>query len=281
MKQYLDLLRHILDTGTRKPNRTGVDTIWTFGNIFEFDMSTGRFPLLTTKKMGCKTIFAELEMFIKGIHSKKFLNERNCHIWDSWANPMKAPYGTDDKSKQMMKEEDDLGPIYGSQWVNWNGEGINQFRQAIDRLKKDPTDRRLIVTAWNPSQLDQMALPPCHYCFQLASDGTYLSLAWSQRSVDTPVGLPFDIASYAMLLLLICQETGLKPGKLVGFLADTHIYVDQIDAVKEELKREPRQAPVVKVTNTFDGWKIEDWKYTDFELSEYDPYEPIKIPVAI
>lgn len=281
MRQYLDLLRHILDTGTRKPNRTGVDTLWTFGNIFEFDMSTGRFPLLTTKKMGCNVIFAELEMFIKGIHSKKFLNDRNCHIWDSWANPQKAPYGTDDESKARMKEEDDLGPIYGSQWVNWNGEGLNQLRQAIDKLKKDPTDRRLIVSAWNPSQMDQMALPPCHFCFQLASDGTYLSLAWSQRSVDTPVGLPFDIASYAMLLLLICQETGLKPGKLVGFLADTHIYVDQIDAIKEELKREPRQSPIVKVTNTFDGWKIEDWKYTDFELLEYDPYEPIKIPVAV
>jgi thymidylate synthase len=180
-----------------------------------------------------------------------------------------------------MREEDDLGPIYGSQWVNWNGEGINQLRQAIDKLKKDPTDRRLIVTAWNPSQMDQMALPPCHFCFQLASDGEYLNLAWSQRSVDTPVGLPFDIASYGMLLLLICQETGLKPGKLVGFLADTHIYVDQIDAVKEELSREPRKSPVVKVTNTFPGWRIEDWTYTDFELSEYDPYEPIKIPVAV
>lgn len=281
MRQYLNLLQHILDTGTRKPNRTGVDTLWTFGNIFEFDMSTGRFPLLTTKKMGCKAIFAELEMFIKGIHSKKFLNERNCHIWDSWANPQKAPYGTDAESKARMREEDDLGPIYGSQWVNWNGEGVNQLRQAIDKLKKDPTDRRLIVSAWNPSQMDQMALPPCHFCFQLASDGTYLSLAWSQRSVDTPVGLPFDIASYAMLLLLICQETGLKPGKLVGFLADTHIYVDQIDAIIEELKREPRQSPIVKVTNTFDGWKIEDWKYTDFELLEYDPYDPIKIPVAV
>lgn len=281
MKQYLDLLQHILDTGTRKPNRTGVDTLWTFGNIIEFDMSTGRFPLLTTKKMGCKAIFAELEMFIKGEHSKKFLNERKCHIWDAWANPKKAPYGTDEESKAKMREEDDLGPIYGSQWVNWNGEGINQLRQAIDKLKKDPTDRRLIVTAWNPSQMDQMALPPCHFCFQLASDGEYLNLAWSQRSVDTPVGLPFDIASYGMLLLLICQETGLKPGKLVGFLADTHIYVDQIDAVKEELSREPRKSPIVKVTNTFPGWRIEDWTYTDFELSEYDPYEPIKIPVAV
>ncbi len=281
MKQYLNLLNHILEDGVKKTTRTGVDTLWTFGNIFEFDMSSGRFPLLTTKRMGCKTIFAELEMFIKGIHSKKFLNERNCHIWDAWANPMKVPYGTDEETKSRMREEDDLGPIYGSQWVNWNGEGINQLRDVIDRLKKDTNDRRLIVTAWNPSQLNQMALPPCHFCFQLASDGTQLSLAWSQRSVDAPVGLPFNIASYGMLLLLICQETGLKPGKLVGFFGDTHIYIDQIDGVLEEITRTPRQLPIIKITNTFEGWKIEDWKYTDFELSEYNPYEPIKIPVAI
>ena len=281
MKQYLNLLNHILDNGVKKTNRTGTDTLWTFGNIFEFDMSEGFFPLLTTKKMSCKSIFAELEMFIKGIHSKSFLNERNCHIWDSWANPEKAPYGTDEESKIRMREEDDLGPIYGSQWVNWNNEGINQLRDAIDRLKKNPFDRRLIVTAWNPSQLNQMALPPCHYCFQLASDGSQLSLAWSQRSVDVPVGLPYNIASYAMLLLLICQETGLEPGKLVGFLADTHIYINQIDGVLEELSRTPRTLPTISITNTFDGWKIEDWKYTDFELIGYNPYDSIKMPVAI
>lgn len=281
MQQYLDILKDIYNNGTLKHNRTGIDTKWIFGKLLEFDMSKGNFPLLTTKKMGCKSIFAELEMFIHGIHDKQFLHDRNCKIWDEWANPQKAPYGHDEESKRKMLEENDLGPIYGSQWVNWNGHGINQLRHAIDTLKTNPTDRRLLVNAWNPEQLDQMALPPCHYNFQLASDGESLSLGWSQRSCDWFLGVPYDIASYGMLMLLICQETGLKPNRLVGFMGDCHIYVNQMEAVEEQLKRIPTESPKMKVTNVFDGWKIEDWKYTDFELSDYNPQSSIKAEVAV
>lgn len=281
MQNYLDTLRYILEHGTIKHNRTGVDTLWTYGRMIEFDMSTGKFPLLTTKKMGCKTIFAELEMFIHGIHSKKFLHDRNCHIWDEWANPTKVPYGHDDETRQKMLEEDDLGPIYGSQWVNWNGEGLNQLRNAIDSLKKNPLNRQLVITAWNPSKLNEMALPPCHYSFHLDSDGEYLSLGWNQRSCDWFLGVPFDMASYAMLLLLICKETGLKPGKLVGFMGDCHIYVNQIEAAKEQLARMPKESPYMTVICNKDEWHIEDWTYTDFELTDYDPYPAIKAPVAV
>lgn len=281
MQKYLDIMADILANGTRKSNRTGIDTIWEYGNLLVFDMSTGKFPLLTTKKMGCKTIFAELEMFIHGEHSKKYLHDRNCHIWDQWANPQKVPYGHSEEDKKKMLEEDDLGPIYGSQWVNWNGEGLNQLRKAIDSLKENPLNRQLVITAWNPSQLDQMALPPCHYSFHLDSDGEYLSLGWNQRSCDWFTGVPFDMASYAMLLLLICKETGLKPGKLVGFMGDCHIYENQIDAVKEQLSRTPLESPMIEITNTFDGWRIEDWHYTDFELKGYNSYPAIKTEIAI
>ena len=281
MKQYLDILSRILKEGKLKHNRTGVDTLSVSGTMLEFDMSDGTFPLMTTKKMGLKTISAELEMFIHGGKSKKFLQDRNCHIWDSWCNPKKVPYGTDDDTKAKMLAEDDLGPIYGSQWVDFNGSGINQLRNAIEKLKTDPTDRRMIVSAWNPQQLGEMALPPCHYCFQLLSNDGYVDLLWNQRSSDFPIGVPFDIASYAMLLTLICTETGMKPGKLIGFFADSHIYVNQVEGVKEQLAREPYPLPSVKILNTRPGWKIEDWHYTDFELNNYQCHPAIKMPVAV
>lgn len=282
MKQYLDILDRILKEGKLKHNRTGVETLSISGTMIEFDMSTGKFPLLTTKKMGLKNICAELEMFIKGIANKEFLQERNCHIWDEWANPTKVPYGNDEESKRKMLEEKDLGKIYGYQWNNFNDSGINQLKNVIETLKTNPSDRRMLVSAWNPQQLGEMALPPCHYCFQLLSNDGYVDLLWNQRSSDFPLGVPYDLASYAMLLTLICQQVKMKPGKVIGFFADSHIYVNQIEGVKEQLKRTPLEQPSVKILNASDpNWTIWDWKYTDFELLDYQSHPAIKFPVAV
>lgn len=282
MKQYLDILDRILKEGKLKHNRTGVDTLSISGSMIEFDMSTGKFPLLTTKKMGLKNICAELEMFIKGITNKEFLQERSCHIWDEWSNPAKVPYGNDEESKRKMLEEKDLGKIYGYQWNNFNDSGINQLKNVIETLKTNPSDRRMLVSAWNPQQLGEMALPPCHYCFQLLSNDGYVDLLWNQRSSDFPLGVPYDLASYAMLLTLICQQVKMKPGKVIGFFADSHIYVNQIEGVKEQLKRTPLEQPSVKILNVEDpNWTIWDWKYTDFELLNYQSHPAIKFPVAV
>lgn len=282
MKQYLDILERILNEGKIKHNRTGIDTLSISGSMIEFDMSSGKFPLLTTKKMGLKNICAELEMFIHGIADKKYLQERNCHIWDEWANPAKVPYGNDEETKAKMKSETDLGKIYGYQWNNFNDSGINQLKNVIETLKTNPTDRRMIVSAWNPQQLGEMALPPCHYCFQLLSNDGYVDLLWNQRSSDFPIGVPYDLASYAMLLTLICKQVGMKPGKVIGFFADSHIYVNQIDMVKTQLERTPFESPSVEILNADDpNWTIWDWKYTDFELKNYNSHSALKAPVAV
>ena len=428
MKQYLDLLNKVLTEGKRKTNRTGIDTISISGAMLEFDMSTGKFPLLTTKKMGLKTIFSELEMFIKGITSKKFLQDRNSHIWDAWCNPQKVPYSTDPEQQKLMEKEDDLGPIYGfngnywdagqdnyipverrlitpvpekyenvwdsaifaatyavreravaeSQWfVKLYGEGIfnrlldiyekllrtdtvlpvswvlvsnflkdctkmpgwvgflrnpdtyvldntyygsngysvdtcvwisideqdhyrmmdrgnfsntlqrfplpiNQLQNIINTLQTDPTCRRMVVNYWNPQLMNQMALPPCHYCYEFLSDGESVDLLFNMRSVDCFLGMPFDIAHYAMLLLLICKQVHMKPGKLIGFFADTHIYVNHLDQVKEQLSRTPFESPSVEILNANDPkWTIWDWSYTDFELHDYQCHPAIKAPVAV
>ena len=428
MKQYLDLLNKVLTEGKRKTNRTGIDTISISGAMLEFDMSTGKFPLLTTKKMGLKTIFSELEMFIKGITSKKFLQDRNSHIWDAWCNPQKVPYSTDPEQQKLMATEDDLGPIYGfngnywdagqdnyipverrlitpeqgkyenvwdsaifaatyavkeravaeSQWfVKLYGEGIfnrlldiyekllrtdtilpvswvlvsnfmkdctkmpgwvgflrnpdtyvldntyygsngysvdtcvwipideqdhyrmidrgnfsntlqrfplpiNQLQNVINTLQTDPTSRRMVVSYWNPQLMNQMALPPCHYCYEFLSDGESVDLLFNMRSVDCFLGMPFDIAHYAMLLLLICKQVHMKPGKLIGFFADTHIYVNHLDQVKEQLSRTPFESPSVEILNANDPkWTIWDWSYTDFELHDYQCHPAIKAPVAV
>lgn len=556
MKQYLDVLKRILYEGRTKHNRTGVDTLSISGTMLEFDMSTGKFPLLTTKKMGLKTIFSEVEMFIKGITSKKFLQDRKSGIWNAWCNPQKVPYSTDPEQQKLMAAEDDLGPIYGFNgnywdagrdyiitveprikekeparefvnawledgssskypligqifetehtglkysvtdynetddnnheyydiifyhtgakvkhvrkdhiqkgkvkdpyepavfgigyrgneekiidfintygkkiydkllkawghmiercynknckqyplyggngifvsndwhdfskfiwsciklpgWVNvlrhptvydidkdyygsncysedtcvWlthdenvlyakakpfiiiepdgtkhtyisttkctadfgfkpraiNSESlkrgyyknyklelinddklyryklpINQLQNVINTLKTDPTCRRMIVSYWNPALMPEMALPPCHYCYEFVSDGESVDLLFNMRSVDCFLGMPFDIAHYAMLLLLICKQVKMKPGKLIGFFADTHIYVNHLDQVKEQLTRTPYESPVVKILNADDpNWTIWDWKYTDFELENYNCYPAIKAPVAV
>src|SRR3989338_8968999 len=234
MKSYLDIVRNVLDRGERKANRTGIDALTVAGVMFEHDMAQG-FPLLTTKKMPFRLIATELESFIKGTTDKQWLQERNNHIWDEWAQPGKAPYGHDEESKRRMREERDLGPVYGFHWrhfnapythhdVNYTGQGIDQLHQLVQTLKTNPSDRRMIVCAWNPSMLHQMALPPCHYAFQVTVINDRLNLLWNQRSVDTMLGLPFNIASYGLLLHLLAKESNLKEGKLIGQLGDVHIY---------------------------------------------------------
>lgn len=288
MKQYLDIVRHILDHGERKENRTGVDAITVAGVMFEHDMSQG-FPLCTTKKMPFKTLRAELEFFIKGLTDKQWLQDRRCTIWDEWANPKKAPYGHDEESKKRMREERDLGPVYGFQWrhfdapyenfdTDYTGKGIDQLQKVVEMLKKNPNDRRMIVVAWNPKALPEQALPPCHYGFQVTVINGKLNLLWNQRSVDTMLGLPFNIASYALLLHLLAKESGLQEGKLIGFLADTHIYVNHLDGAKEQLAREPKTLPTI-ITEPFTS--IFDWTGEHTRLEGYEPMDRIEFPIAI
>ncbi len=290
MKAYLDIVRKILETGERKENRTGVDAISIAGAMFEHDMALG-FPLLTTKKMPFKIIATELEFFIKGLTDKEWLKEKKCHIWDEWASPKKVPYGHDEETKTKMAAERDLGPIYGFQWRHFNADytsydtdysekGIDQLKQLVDKLKSNPSDRRMIVSAWNPIKIPEMALPPCHYAFQVTVINGKLNLLWNQRSVDTMLGLPFNIASYAILLHLLSKESGLKPGKLVGFLADTHIYVNHLDGAKEQLARNPDNYPLPQIeTQTFTS--IFDWQSQDTQLLNYQSYPKIEFPIAV
>ena len=268
MQAYKEYLQYVLDNGVHTPNRTGVDTISCSGYMFKHDMRTG-FPLLTSKKMGIKNIASELEMFIKGITSKKFLQDRSNHIWDEWCNPKKVPYGHDEETKAKMMAEDDLGPVYGKQWVCFNGdsENGNQLKNAIDIIKNNPTSRRILVSAWNPLQLNEMALPPCHVGFQLLCypDKT-MDIIWVQRSIDSFLGLPYDIASYGLLLTLICKETGYTPRYLIGMLGSCHIYENHLDVIKEQLTRPTHKLPTVEIEN----WKsIWEWEYTDVKLLNY------------
>ncbi len=290
MQAYLNIIKKVLSKGKDKPDRTGVGTLAMAGAIFEHDMSQG-FPLLTTKKMPFRLIASELEFFIKGITDKQWLIDRNNHIWDEWANPRKAPYGHDKAAQQKMLQERDLGPIYGYQWRHFNypyqnydtdyaHKGFDQLKKLVDTLKNNPSDRRMIVSAWNPLQMGQMALPPCHYGFQVTVIDNKLNLLWNQRSVDTMLGLPFNIASYALLLHLLAKESGLAEGKLVGFLADVHIYKNHLSGAQEQLKRDPDKYPLPQVqTNNFKS--IFDWQYSDTQLLNYHSYPPIKFEIAV
>ena len=287
MKAYLDIVKKILDEGAVKPNRTGVDTLVIPGAMFEHDMATG-FPLLTTKTVPLRLVASELEFFIKGITDKKWLQDRNNHIWDEWCSPAKVPYGHDEETKQKMRDERDLGPVYGFQWRNFGAKyqgydqsaegGIDQLQNLVKKLKSDPSDRRMIVSAWNPHAIPAMALPACHYGFQVTVVGDKLNLLWNQRSVDTALGLPFNIASYALLLHLLAKESGFKEGRLVGFLADTHVYVNHVDGLKEQLAREPMMLPTLK-TEKFVS--IFDWQHEDTVVENYQHHPGIKFEVAI
>ena len=270
MKAYLDYLQYVLDNGVMTTNRTGVNTLACSGYMLKHDMKDG-FPLLTTKKMGIKNIASELEMFIKGIQDKRWLQERNNHIWDEWCNPQKVPYGNDEETKAKMLAEPDLGPIYGSQWVRFNGDADNgnQLKMVIDTIKKDPTCRRLVVSAWNPLQMDQMALPPCHVLFEVLcypEQGT-MDILWFQRSCDSFLGVPYDLASYALLLTLLCKETGYTPGCVYGMLGSCHIYENHLDVVKEQLSRPTHKLPTIEIENWTNIW---EWEYSDVKLLNYE-----------
>ena len=270
MKAYLDYLQYVLDNGVMTANRTGVNTLACSGYMLKHDMKDG-FPLLTTKKMGIKNIASELEMFIKGIQDKRWLQERNNHIWDEWCNPQKVPYGNDEETKAKMLAEPDLGPIYGSQWVRFNGDADkgNQLKMVIDTIKKDPTCRRLVVSAWNPLQMDQMALPPCHVLFEVLcypEQGT-MDILWFQRSCDSFLGVPYDLASYALLLTLLCKETGYTPGCVYGMLGSCHIYENHLDVVKEQLSRPTHKLPTIEIESWTNIW---EWEYSDVKLLNYE-----------
>src|SRR5574344_533507 len=285
MESYLKLLDHILTNGQKCHNRTGIDTIAVSGYMFEHNMKDG-FPLLTTKKMGYKTIFSELNFFIQGMNSKKWLQENKNHIWDEWCNPQKVPYAHDEATKAKMAAEDDLGLIYGVQWRNFDAypdkgiKGTDQLKKLVDTMKTDPTSRRMIVSAWNPNQLDQMALPPCHVGYQVICypETNTMDLIWCQRSVDTMLGLPYNIASYACLLHLLCLETGYTPGKLIGMLGNVHIYENHIDGAKLQMTRTPHKLPTIRTDNFT---SIFNWKYTDTTIENYEHDDAIKLEIAV
>ncbi len=288
MKAYLDIVSKVLEEGQTKRNRTGKDALASAGAMFEHNMSDG-FPLLTTKSVPFRLVASELEFFIKGITDKQWLIERNNHIWDEWCSPLKVEYGHDEETLAKMKEERELGPIYGWQWRNFGaqyqsfnkppiGEGIDQLKNLIEKLKSNPDDRRMIVSAWNPVDFSEMALPPCHYSFQVTVINNKLNLMWNQRSIDIALGLPFNIASYALLLHLLAKEAGLEEGKLVGFLADTHIYSSHIDGLKEQLSRDIKPLPKL-VTNKFTT--IYDWEYTDSIVENYEHHPRIAFEIAV
>lgn len=290
MKAYLEIVRAILEKGEKKPNRTGIDALTMAGVMFEHKMSLG-FPLLTTKKMPFRMVAAELEFFIKGLTDKTWLRERNNHIWDEWANPKKAPYGHTVEAKEKMKAERDLGPIYGFQWRHFNAQyenydtdyhekGVDQLKKITETLKTNPDDRRMLVSAWNPSMLGEMALPPCHYAFQVTVINGRLNLLWNQRSVDTMLGLPFNIASYGLLLHLLAKEANLQEGRLIGFLADTHIYVNHLEGAKEQLARDVNLYPLSKI-ETVNFTSIFDWKAEDTQLLNYQSYPKISFEIAV
>lgn len=265
MKQYLDLVNRILTEGVEKGDRTGTGTKSVFGHQMHFNLEDG-FPLLTTKKVFLRGIIEELLWFIKGDTNKHTLQEKNVHIWDGWGDD----------------ETGELGPIYGYQWRSWpdyNGGHIDQLTQAIETIKNNPNSRRIIVCSWNVAQIEQMALPPCHCFFQFYVADGKLSLQLYQRSADTFLGVPFNIASYALLLMMVAQVTGLKPGEFVHTTGDTHIYLNHMEQVNLQLSREPRPLPTMKINPNVKS--IFDFKYEDFQLEGYDPWPAIKGAVSI
>jgi len=264
MQQYLDLMRHVLEHGARKDDRTGTGTLSVFGHQMRFDLRQG-FPLLTTKKLHLRSIIHELLWFLKGETNIKYLKDNGVSIWDEWAN-----------------EDGDLGPIYGYQWRSWpaaDGSHVDQIAQVIDQIRNNPDSRRIIVSAWNVGQIEQMALPPCHAFFQFYVADGHLSCQLYQRSADIFLGVPFNIASYALLLMMVAQVTGLKPGDFVHTLGDAHLYSNHLEQAHEQLARTPRKLPTMKINP--DRKQIEEFVFEDFELCDYDPLPHIKAPVAI
>ena len=274
MRQYLDLLEHVLDKGVEKSDRTGTGTISVFGYQMRFDLEEG-FPVMTTKKLHLRSIIHELLWFLKGDTNIKYLNENKVSIWDEWAD-----------------ENGDLGPVYGAQWRNWNGDGIDQISEVLELIQSNPDSRRMIVAAWNPSVLPDpskgfaenvasgnAALPPCHAFFQFYVADGKLSCQMYQRSCDIFLGVPFNIASYALLTLMMAQVSGLKPGEFVHTLGDAHIYLNHIDQVKLQLSRDPYPLPEMRINP--DVKSIFDFVYEDFELIGYESHPHIKGDISV
>ena len=291
MKAYLDIVRRILDQGIRKPNRTGIEALTLPGAMFEHDLGAG-FPLLTTKSVPFRLVSSELEFFIKGLTDKEWLRSRNNHIWDEWCSPECVPYGHDDETRAKMAAERELGPIYGWQWRHFGaeyvahdqpprGQGIDQLRNLVEQLKSNPEDRRMLVSAWNPVDFHRMALPPCHYGFQVTVLDGKLNLMWNQRSVDVALGLPFNIASYALLLHLLAREAGLAEGRLVGFLADTHIYVNHVEGMQLQLQREPYPLPSIVTQGARDSFSIFSWSHEQSRVEGYRHHPKIAFAIAV
>ncbi len=313
MKQYLDLCKHVLETGTKKEDRTGTGTMSVFGYQMRFDLNEG-FPLMTTKKTAFRLISSELLWFLKGDTNVKTLIEDRNPIWDEWAfeqwaksdeyaGPDMTDFGRraatdeefaaiykvemDEFKKRVVADADfaekyaDLGPVYGKQWRSWStGEGtIDQIANLIDGIKRNPDSRRHIVTAWNPSEVEDMALPPCHALFQFYVADGKLSCQLYQRSADIFLGVPFNIASYALLVHLIAHECSLDVGEFVHTLGDAHIYANHIDQVNEQLSREPKKLPTLKLT--IEDKSIFDLTTSDIEIENYDPHPRIKAPIAV
>ncbi|MBC9813091.1 thymidylate synthase [Crocinitomicaceae bacterium CZZ-1] len=264
MKQYHDLLRHILDNGVKKEDRTGTGTISVFGYQMRFDLSEG-FPVLTTKKLHLRSIIHELLWFLQGDTNIKYLKDNGVGIWDEWAD-----------------ENGDLGPVYGHQWRSWpgkDGQTIDQISKVVDQIKRNPDSRRLIVSAWNVADVDNMALPPCHSLFQFYVADGKLSCQLYQRSADTFLGVPFNIASYALLTMMIAQVCDLEPGEFVHTFGDTHLYLNHIEQAQLQLTRDFRPLPTMKINPEVKD--IFSFKYEDFELINYDPHPHIKAAVAV
>jgi len=274
MKEYLDLLKHVQSKGIEKSDRTGTGTKSVFGYQMRFDLSKG-FPLVTTKKIHVKSIIHELLWFINGSTNISYLKENGVRIWNEWA---------DDKGN--------LGPVYGHQWRNWNSEGIDQIQEVIDTLRTNPDSRRMLISAWNPSVLpdtkisfaenvanNKAALPPCHAFFQFYVANNKLSCQLYQRSADVFLGVPFNIASYALLTIMVAQVTNYKPGDFIHTFGDVHLYSNHVEQVQEQLSRSPKKLPKIKLNSKITS--IFDFKYDDFELIGYDPYPLIKGKVAV
>ncbi|MED3662340.1 thymidylate synthase [Ureibacillus sp. FSL K6-8385] len=311
---YLDLLRYILDHGVKKEDRTGTGTISIFGYQMRFDLSKG-FPLLTTKRIPFKLVASELLWFIKGDTNIRYLLEHNNHIWDEWAfkkwveseeydGPDMTDFGLraaqDEEFAKIVDEQmkifhekvltddafaekyGDLGPVYGKQWRSWpgvNGETIDQLKNVIEQIKRNPNSRRLIVSAWNPAEVEDMALPPCHTLFQFYVAEGKLSCQLYQRSADVFLGVPFNIASYALLTHLIARECGLEAGEFIHSFGDTHIYLNHLNQVKEQLSRKPRPLPTLKINP--EKKSVFDIELDDLSIEGYDPHPTIKAPVAV
>ena len=286
-KQYQGILRKLIMYGNEKEDRTGTGTLSYFGETFRHDMSKG-FPLLTTKKMAIKAMITELKWFLKGGTNIKYLVDNGCNIWngDAYKQYKRAydwdldEYLSQEDFIQKIKDDElfartwgELGPIYGQQWKNWNG--IDQIKKLIDDIKTNPNSRRLMVSAWNVDKLNQMTLPPCHYGFHCYVNNGKLSLMWNQRSVDTFLGLPFNIASYGLLLLLLCKETGLEPGELIGNLGDVHLYKNHLEQAHEQIKRDSFKLPSI----TLESVDVLNGEF-DYSIVDYESHPTIKAPLS-